>query len=360
MVWILLGAVAILIVSFLVIWNILAPSNLWFTFVKEGTAKIVVKGDKFEKALIQWEGYTFDKDWNVISNGTVINGKIYKEPWHPFGGLRYYGLWPIQALYGYQFEWTGMKENSEVQFHPKEWFDYILFKDDVYWCKVEKAKDKSLLPLNIELLLTIRIVNPYKVLFVTQNWLEVLLNSIRLSIQDYVARKTFENLIIEGGNTNKEMWKKLDETGKIKEFKDKYGVDLKEIAVKSINPEEEYREATLKKYLAERERDKVVTEADAERQRLEIVAQGEVVRIKAVYEQIQKLGDVGNLVRALEAMEKSPLAASVIVQTIPGFQETLREIFGKASEKVTTKEIKKLREMIKKFQKEKERNSTES
>ena len=41
-------------ITFLMIWFWLAPRNHFFTFVQESTAKIVVRGDAFSKALIQW------------------------------------------------------------------------------------------------------------------------------------------------------------------------------------------------------------------------------------------------------------------------------------------------------------------
>ena len=151
--------------------------------------------------------------------------------------------------------------------------------------------------------------------------------------------------------------KKIEERGLLKEFRENYGIEVKKYQVKSINPPEVYREATLKKYLAEREKDRIITEAEAERQRLETVARGEEVRINTVYGAIQKFGDPGRLFRTLEAMEKSPLASSLTVQAVPGIQEVLRGVFGKPSETVTPEEIRELKEMVKKLIEEKGKGS---
>lgn len=300
----------------------------------------MVKGDKFEKALIQWKDHVLDKNWSVVKG---------KEPWHPFGGLRYYGFWPIKALYSYRFQWTGVAENGEVQFHPKEWLDYILLKDDVYWAKVEKAEDKKLLPLEIEVVLTIRVINPYKNLFAVQNWLETIINRTKPAVRDAITRKEYAELIKDKEAVGREIYKIIKERKLLKEFKSRYGVKVREIEVKEINPPKDYREDTLKKYRAEREKERIIIEADAERQRLETVAEGEKLRIKAVYKEVQKFGNLGKLVRALEAMEKSPLAASMTVHSIPGLQEVLKGVFGRTSEKISAKEIKVLKEMAKKL-----------
>ncbi len=83
------------------------------------------------------------------------------------------------------------------------------------------------------------------------------------------------------------------------EFKDRYGIEVRKTEIKEIDPPAEYREITLKKYIAERQREEVVTLADAEAK-----------RIKVVYNKISEFGDIGRLVRALEAVERSPLADS--------------------------------------------------
>ena len=78
----------------------------------------------------------------------------------------------------------------------------------------------------------------------------------------------------------------------------------------------------------------------------EMKARGQSARIKTEYGAIEQFGDLGRLVRTLEAIEKSPLAASMVVQAIPGLPEVLRGVFGKPSEAVTQQEIKELREKL--------------
>ena len=349
--WILLGILIIGLVTFLIIWFYLAPRNYWFTFVEEGRAKIVVRGDKFEKALIQWTGHTFDYQKKVEEDKwNVIEGK---EKWHPFGGLRYYGFWPIKALYSYRFQWTGVTEDGIVQHHPKEWLDYVLLKDDVYYFEVKQAEDRNLLPLDFGIVITLRVINPYKALFKIQNWLETVINRTQPAIRDIVGEREFKEMIAQEKELSDAIKDDIEKRGLFKEFREDYGIEIKKTQIRTVSPPDDYLQAALKKSVAERERERIVIEADAEKQKLKTIAEGESLRIKTIYEEIQKFGDLGKLVRTLEAVEKSPLAASVTVQAIPGLQEILKGIFGETPESIGEKEIKELREIIKKLSKKK-------
>ncbi len=344
------GIVGVLLLFPPFVWFILAPSNRFFTFVEEGTVKIIMKAGRFERALIQWKGHTFDR-WNPdeIGRWNVRDEDAeHKELHHPFGGLRFYGFWPLMDIYIYTFKWTGVAEDGKVDPHPKETLDYILVEDDVYWFELVRAEDKNLLPLRVEVLLTVRVVNPFRALFNIQNWLEAITNRTRPLVRDAMTTDSYENLIKQQERLGLTIMKRLEEGAILEpEFKDRYGIEVRKTEIKEIDPPDEYREITLKKYIAERQREEVVTLADAEAKRIE-----------AVYSQIQKFGDIGQLVRALEAIEKSPLAASLTVQAIPGIQEILRGVFGRPVETVTSEEIRELREMIEKLQKKGKKVST--
>lgn len=326
--WILLGIAVLGIGVFLVIYFVLAPKNLFWTFVQEGTSKVVVRGDKFKQALIQWKGYTLNDDWEVVGG---------EEKQLFFGGLMFYGWWPLDDIYIYDFTWTSIKENGEPQHHEKEVLDYILLKEDVYWTKVEKAEDMQMLPLDVELILSIRVINPYKALFAIENWLEAVINRIRPAVRNVITQGVYEELIRDKKAIGQKIKSKLQRK-EIKDFKKTYGVELREVAVKDINPPEDYREETLRKYVAERARDRIETEADAE-----------TLRIERVYKAVQGFGDLGRLIRTLEALEKSPKEGAKWVIPLPGGTEFLRGVFGKAPESVTPQEIKELREMVEKM-----------
>lgn len=356
------GAITLPVVSFLIVYFVLAPKNLWWTFTKEATAKFVVRADQFEKAIMRWEGHDFDRKKKGIEKWNVIEVEPEKEKKRRFGGLEYYGPWPLFDILIYKFTWISIGEKEEIK--PKsEWIDYILLRDDVYWAKVDRCEDANLFPLELELLLTIRIINPYKAIFNIQKWLEAVINRIKPFIRQYITGDEYEQWIKKKQKLgiglrnfcNNDLQDDegnpiLDEKGQpikavLPEFRELYGVDLRKIEVKAINPPEGYREKTIAPYLAELAKKKTIIDADAESQ-----------RIKKVFGTIESFGELGKLIRTLEAVEKSPLAASLTVQAVPGLQEAFRGVFGrqppeemgKEDLKALIKELKELREEIKK------------
>jgi hypothetical protein len=351
------GVVLLPIVAFLSVYFILAPNNCSFTFIKEGTAKYVVRGDKFEKCLMQWKDHTFDEEWNVVLENTwikdgkkvqegVLGAKKHKESWHPFGGLRFYGIWPIFDIHIYKFRWTGVTESGEDQ-HKEEWLDFILLQEYTYKGTVEKAEDKELLPLDLEVWLPTKIVNPRKARFDVQDWLETVIKRIQPVLRQRVAKEPYKKLNtqlkeISEEMTTSEAGKNL--LGKDGEFVKLYGVLVRTVELRQIKPPDNYLEATLKEFVAKQEKKATITKAEGEKKAL-----------MKVYSQIQNFGDLGKLLRTLEAVEKSPLAASVTIQAIPGLQEILRGVFGRPAEEITLKEIRELRGMIEKALKTKRR-----
>lgn len=321
-------------VLFLLVYFWWGSNNLFFTFVNEGTCKVVVRGGEVRKILIQWRGYTLsrerDRKWDVVEG----------EERHILGGFRFYGLYPIDDIYVYKFSWTGITHDGKLKHHKEETLDYIMVKEDIYWGGVEKAEDKDLLPLDLELLFTIWVRNPYKALFRVDDWLQTVINRSGPAARNFVTKKVFKNLIGMTADVGDKIYKDLKERKIIEdEFLGRYGVEVRKIEVKDINPPEDYRKATLAKF-----------EAARERERIKIGAMAESFRLDKVYGMIKEFGDLGRLVRTLEAVEKSPLAASITVQAIPGIQEVFRGIFGKAPEEATREEIRKLREAVEKIQ----------
>lgn len=317
--WVVVGLVISLPTSlFLMIYFWWAPNNLFFTFVKEGTAKIVARGDSFEKILIQWMDYEVAKKATpVVSKWDVIKGPSGKKF---FGGLRFYGLWPLWDIFIYAFSWTNFAQSGDKAgqpvAHDKVLLDFVLLKTDVYWARVEKAEDKNLLPLSVGIILTIRIINPHKALFAVQNWLETVINRIQPAVRQIITTKSFEKWIVEKADLARIIFLALQGkdgngnfdptlTDLISEFRSLYGVDIQAFAVQEINPPEEQRQATLKKYLADQEAKGVVVSARAEAKKIIHLAEAERRRLETVFGQIQKFGDLGPALRALEAMERS-------------------------------------------------------
>lgn len=259
-----LRLIGFLLLNFLALFPItyfvLAPRNLFFTFVKEGEAKMVMRGGTFRKAIIQWKGHKLDSNENVIE-GTNR---------HLFGGLQFYGLWPLDNIYRYKFEWTSLTPDGSPLHHVPEILDYILLKQDVYFGEVKEAEDKEMFPLNVGFVLTLETVNPYKALFNVQNWIEAVISKTIPMVRNAMTRDKYENLIANTEDLNNGIGKNLDDSGLKKFFLEFYGVNVIAIQIQTIDPPEEYREATLKQFVAEQDAKRIVTLATADAEAYEI------------------------------------------------------------------------------------------
>ena len=262
-----------------------------------------------------------------------------------FGSLHFF-LYPIEDVHYYFFQWTGLKEGGEVNFRKKRALDYILLKDYAYWFKADKVLDKKLLPLEVEVVMTLRIINPYKALFSVEYWLDTIISRSRPAVRDAITGDIYEKLIKKTDSVGRTIYNNLEDKGLLKEFKERYGVEIRKTEVKEINPPEEHVKYILKEYFAKIEAKANVAIARGKKEVLRITGEGEAQRINAVYSAIQKFGGLGELIKTLESVEKSPLAASLAVQAVPGLPEALKGIFSKES--LNKKDIKDLVDAMKK------------
>lgn len=297
----------------------LAPRDLFFTFVPEGTAKVVTFGRAYRKTLIQYVGYRVD------DHGAVVRG----EERHCLGGLRGPFLWPFFRIFAYRFSWTTMNQDGDIEVHPETLLDYIYVRAGIYYLKISGGEDINGFPIDLEISLTLRIVNPRKALLRIVNWLQATTISVRsagrnvltsnsyfkwISDKDDVAKIIFGRLKEGLGGTHNEK-----EPSDLAELEREYGVKILQLKILSVEPPEKAREATLKKWYAERE-------AEA----IEVLAKVEAKRRSIVYEKVREFGELGKLMSVLETLEKSDLgmASLHVVPGMLGLSDTLQNLFG--------------------------------
>jgi len=325
---------AITVFALIVLLYFLAKSNLFFAFVEEGTAKAILKYGEFHRAVMTYEGYGLDTDWTVRNkknevdeNGNIIYYKDVKdsqgniihhqgdlvkdetgttlklrpEPWFRLGGLLYVGIPLIHSVYKHNFRWTSFEQREEkgklVQktISHEEVIDYILVQDDIYYTFVREAEARGMVPLDIDALLTIRVLNPYKALFRVQGWLETTLNQFKPVLVGYTGQKSFEELV----ETQKQVGDTIHELLKISQIDENlekdYGIHLKKIGIVNIDPAgdrgKKYVEAASKEW----------------------EAQKEAQRLDNIYKKIQEYGDTGLFLRAIEGLEKASEGPSNLV-----------------------------------------------
>jgi hypothetical protein len=325
----LLLTIAIIAALFFLIYFYLAPNDIFFTFVKETTGKIVVRGGEFQKALIAQKGHTFQG--NLSSKGKeednweVIEGK----EWHPFGGLRFYGFWPLDKIYHYDFEWTHLHEGGRVVVHKEKELDQILLKIDSYVveCKFEgneAVEDIDGLPLAVKLVVPIRIVNPYVAVFITEKWLSLVTGLTKAVLREFIGSfrykedlinmragegikkiqedKKLNTLADPGDDLTKILWNSLNDVvvkqevtkeekkGEAAEEIRLYGVAIVKLGFRilSVDPHPDFRKATTLKYVAEKEREATVIKAEATAKAAVFEAEARASQTGGLYTKIHK------------------------------------------------------------------------
>ena len=312
----------IVIVSGLALIFVLAEYNILFTMVEEGRWKAVLKFGQFHKLIMVYDGHAFDQYWNIrhiseqggkAKHRLGPNEEEYQidleknrvKSWLP-GGIFWIGLPFIFTIHTYHFVWDSyQKDTREADgktitkiVHHDKWLDYILVQDDVYFTVLEGAEAEKMVPLDIQILLTIRILNPYKALFRVQNWLEQTINIALPYIRTRIASMDYEKLVAskEGGELQKTSEAFLKEL--YDEALQDYGVRIKKLGIPSFDPSGDrgvnFVEAASRAYVAEQEAKAIVIRAEAEKKRLE-----------TVYDTVIKKGEPGISIRTLEAIEKA-------------------------------------------------------
>jgi hypothetical protein len=256
----------LVIYFFLQIYFRLAPNNLFWCFVQEGTEKTIMEAGQALKGLIQWKSHVLNENWDIVEG----------EEKYPFGGLRWVGLWPKRYIYTYGLRWTSVEENGMSVRHEAE-LDSVLLKFKIYAMKIEGAEDSNRIPLDIDIFVTLRVVNPYKAMFIAEDYLELVLNRTGPLFREYTASYNWEDLISQKQKGENAIWERLEKGGmvstfdddgnlqKIGEFERDFGVRIKNrgIEIKAITPDPKYQEAATKEYLAGKEAKRIAIEAGA-------------------------------------------------------------------------------------------------
>lgn len=299
----------------------MADKSFMFTIVQEGTAKAVMTagaGGAFDRFLMQYRGKQFKKDkttdleenekelgdWGVVSS---VEEKRTGKNKLGLRGIRWLGLPRFYEVYRYKFRGLSFiqEKDGTVIFERKDDItDYVDLRDNVIKGVVKDAEDADLVPLSIVLVFGIRIIDPFKVLFKTESseWLKIMINTL-IPIFRRKAIAVEKWVELQSAIDKKGLSQEYDKIiGNEKEIlKNNYGMDVYSVEIQSIDPPDEVRDAALKPFIAEREAKAIVIKADVEK-----------YRIETVYKALEERGELGQLVRRLEALETAAQSGKLV------------------------------------------------
>lgn len=322
----LLGLLAGVIVTMPAWAWVFAHLNIGWTFVEEGTAKIVMLGANFYRVLPQMAGHVVNKKTWEIEEGSIhpLNPLGWIALWFGGGivGAKWVGIPPFFSIHNYSFRWaTVVREAgtagqvSDRPLHREKEVDQIFLKDAVYYGKIVEAETSEKLPVDVEYLLTVRIVNPYKALFKVHRWLDATLDLVAQRGRQYIGTKTYADLI-----SKEEDKVSVGFSGGVaklkKQLKKEYGVLFVRADILSVGfsgtAREEYQRASTASYTAEAKAVAVEREARAKALATKVQGQAEAEAIKA----------------RNEAFADNPVAAQAILNAEVGKAQSIGSIAG--------------------------------
>ena len=243
----------------LVVLVVLVSLVIRFTRVNEGTARALMVFGEFSKIIFRWRDHWMDTEWNVwrmskpgekLEPGSKRKEKTKVWSQKIFGGLCIY-FWPFQKIHRYKHRWTDIRlkdSKMEVEFHEEDLY-HVLLKPAVYSFKLTAVETKppERIPVNVLVLVTLRIRNPYLFLFVAPPTpVEDILARISAETRALVTSCQIDELLQLRG---KSFWELLKGAKVIEKTLEKWGVKIakKGIEIQEIDLSPEYQKAAAAK-----------------------------------------------------------------------------------------------------------------
>lgn len=399
-VWLLTIAVTIAVLVSLIVAVVwfgfpwLAEEDILFTTVKGSTAKAIMRGKSFERFIMSFPGYhlndpkklgykplqvveTTDRDdkkveacdgfpdWEVVYHG---NGNThgflkvnkhekneqddkYHEKRHPI--LKHLGLywvgWPWRNnVYVYQFQWnvtvTNKNSGNEEILPRAEPADFVYVNDVTYAIKTEGAETKDRLSTDELTLVTVAVRNPYRALFIGEDWMRRMSAAVNRHVRVFVSSKNYDELInILAEEKDKDVvtnvvavakkWAdefsqpiidlsnklsgETDESPKPLGLRGKYGIDIRAADLQTVelsgSAKEKLQEAAMKVYEAEQEARAKTTVGEAEAKVVAMMGEKEAEALRTRLAVIKEHGKAGELLAQLDAMRDAGGAGARII-----------------------------------------------
>lgn len=274
----------------------LASKNVIWAIAQEGTDKAIMKNGRF----VRFVNYVYS------ANGTVPGGARLtplKER-NLFRGLHWVGVPFVKTVYEYNFKTVSLEQVEEGgklvhKAVPCEGTtDHVSLKDTLLYGLIDNAETKELIPVEAGLLLTLRVINPYRALFLVDDWMRATLNHIKPAMRSFISKRGLKQLHAERETLSADASAFIHEAKADNFVRNNYGIKIVKADFAFINPSGERGknivEAATKEWEARQEAKRIRVTSDAEKR-----------RIDTVYGAVINKGTEGLFIRTAEALEKA-------------------------------------------------------
>lgn len=333
----------VIIAAYYSVYIFFAPRKIVFGGIKEATGKAIVVGTKeepsFVRAVISYKGHDVDDNWNVVPKAQGRKKSSFLKLMEiAFPGLVFIGIPGKHWMYEYKFTWTSCDLDGNLNTRTKV-LDYIFLKRDIYVSMLKGTEvGITFVPVDIQINITAAAINPYKALFEVQNWLEYIVNIVKAVLRDFIGqagheltpdekemlneikdpiarnrletefylKKAHASFVSGNEDLGDMVYKKMEQSGDLKEFKDKIGVEVLKVQIPNINYGA-LQELALAQYRAQQEGDaKIIAETkagEAYKARRDLEAVADSGYITKTFKTVIGFGNEGVLLRTIEALK---------------------------------------------------------
>jgi len=299
---------------------LLAKVDLFFTFVKEGEAKIIIRGERYQRTIFSLKGH------QLLSDGTIkpaSGGEPRKKIWERLFGVYWIGIPPFQTVHRYFLRWTSYKpkgvDGKKAPEVNEETLNSVFIKAKVYYGLILEVETNEGIPLKVEFLAMLQVVNPYRAVFLVNSWVETVIDRISQQARVYIGQKSYSDLLTKETSNPKEGFSGFlfDETPGVTPLAsiigESYGVQVISCDILSLDPPESYRKATTAAYEASRTAEATVLAAEAEAKTITLKSTAQAGAIRAI-----GTAEAEAIEKRSEAFVKHPEAAKAILEAEVG------------------------------------------
>lgn len=325
----------------------------FFTYVEPGQIKIVIRGERFIRCIMDYAGYKFRRHdsgmgpqkpehWEVVPSATphTDDDALAEFSLSPLGfwawwiykstGAVFVGIPPFQSLWTYTIPRLVQEMDREgnpilVDGKPiletkSDRSDHLRAREFIWNWIVPSADTKDKVPVSVTGALRMECRNPVLAAFASDSWPQALTNAIIAKVTAFLRTIDYERVVAHTDETEI-----VNMLGKINEDLDgqgigtltRYGLQVVKVQVFDYHPllEGDAKDALMAPFAATKKAEATITAARANAEatvinatanRRATVMDGEgraaaVARLITVLAQRGKRGDIGRLIQALEA-----------------------------------------------------------
>lgn len=269
----------------------LAENDFVFTNIREGTAKVIMAGNGFHRCILQFRGHHLSSVWDIEAYpaGTPESLWQWLKGVCGISGIHFIGIPGVHYIHHYNFRWSSTRQDTDARVreiirHEQE-IDYIIAQYDGYLVAVENAEDKNGVPLIGLAVVILRVTNPYKALFVAQEWMELTVEQIVPRMRQFIAGLEWETINRQSTYDLTNLLEDAEPRLNLKAILlERYGVDIDSLQLLNIDPtesmEETIRTAATAEYVGRGNAKKRVAEAKGESEAISTLADGKAEAIR--------------------------------------------------------------------------------